>query len=702
MSEVKHITGDAGGYLVGRRHSNGGIKAINKSTGQPLEMEGGEVVITRDAVSDETKRSFNGKMMTNREILSHINQSGGGVAFEEGGEVPDSIDYIDMQFEYDGEQLDSKGVLAKMALGGELSSLLDGLNSDFSLNQELDLVGSEQAVENFATGGSTRRQKAKISGVLKLVEPLESEFGQQRDAFYIYNAPFPFFQPGGRGSYKFYSTASEAAYIIRQIFKQSFPSQKISVTSSKFSGGDSVDIYPDDPRGWISQEAKDFAFGLERNFRAGTFDGMTDSYDYSKNRPTLKIDAVDGVDWKMDIDKNENLGAEIDIDAKYVSVNNRPKFGSAAYEEFVKIEEQKQEQSVGVPKNNSEVGIEILEPDEQPQQQISTNKDFDTQDEIKKLGTLIDDFQFLIDVTPDYQFEKKAELGSKLSELYSQYNLYASKDNNYLNALRVKTINGVYDPLMRLIKADCDIDKKIKRDPSTYASKVYGTDLVFDGLGELRPSFRNWFGDFVFNKQSDSLIVSQSKVYNDKEDFFKYNPLIVWHGLKNLKDQFRTHKFPTTYFAVNKDYADYFAKVRGGEGYVIPFYLNVRNPLDLTPFGIKKVSPKDFMDYLFLKTSMTPEELGFPSAILQAGIPDLEVWVYIRRFPSFVEAIRKTKFFDGFHFFENNPAIAEDSSGYQTEVWTTFYANQSKAIYDRTHEVLGQDNSMWFKKGGKL
>ena len=58
MAEVRHNKGEAGGYLVGRRHSNGGIKAVNKSTGQPLEMEGGEVVITRDAVSDSKKRSF--------------------------------------------------------------------------------------------------------------------------------------------------------------------------------------------------------------------------------------------------------------------------------------------------------------------------------------------------------------------------------------------------------------------------------------------------------------------------------------------------------------------------------------------------------------------------------------------------------------------------------------------------------------------
>lgn len=133
MSEVKHISGEAGGYLVGRRHSNGGIKAINKSTGQPLEMEGGEVVITRDAVSDPEKRSFNGKMMTNREILSAINQSGGGVAFEEGGEVPESMHFdMDSEFEYGGttmcgcdvaQQMSKSYSSPKFEEGGEIIDL---------------------------------------------------------------------------------------------------------------------------------------------------------------------------------------------------------------------------------------------------------------------------------------------------------------------------------------------------------------------------------------------------------------------------------------------------------------------------------------------------------------------------------------------------------------------------------------------------
>lgn len=84
---ITHKAGNAGGLLVGNRHSEGGIKAVNKSTNSPLEMEGGEVVITRNAVSDNEKREFEGQMLTNREILSKINESGGGVSFEDGGKV---------------------------------------------------------------------------------------------------------------------------------------------------------------------------------------------------------------------------------------------------------------------------------------------------------------------------------------------------------------------------------------------------------------------------------------------------------------------------------------------------------------------------------------------------------------------------------------------------------------------------------------
>ena len=102
---MTHKAGAAGGLLVGNRHSEGGIKAINKSTGQPLEMEGGEVVITRDAVSDDTKREFEGEMLSNREILSRINESGGGVSFAEGGDIPNKCACMGKQYKFGGKMM---------------------------------------------------------------------------------------------------------------------------------------------------------------------------------------------------------------------------------------------------------------------------------------------------------------------------------------------------------------------------------------------------------------------------------------------------------------------------------------------------------------------------------------------------------------------------------------------------------------------
>ena len=137
--EVKHTMGKAGGYLVGRRHTEGGIKAMNKATGQPLEMEGGEVVITRNAVSDSKTREFEGQMLTNREILSKINESGGGVSFEDGGEVM----VCGNQYNYGGTLMSDHDILHQMAVGGELDDMNEmefeygGDVSDFKLKNKI-------------------------------------------------------------------------------------------------------------------------------------------------------------------------------------------------------------------------------------------------------------------------------------------------------------------------------------------------------------------------------------------------------------------------------------------------------------------------------------------------------------------------------------------------------------------------------------
>ena len=123
----------------------GGIPAIVKPTKQPIEMEGGEVVITKKAVSDPRKREFNGKMMTNREILSAINQSGGGVAFEDGGEVPHKCACSGKEYAFGGNVMKDFDIVNNLLSEGE---------QYFAGIEDFDLPYSERIKNLYAAGGN--------------------------------------------------------------------------------------------------------------------------------------------------------------------------------------------------------------------------------------------------------------------------------------------------------------------------------------------------------------------------------------------------------------------------------------------------------------------------------------------------------------------------------------------------------------------
>jgi hypothetical protein len=107
--------GKKGGYFEGRSHAEGGIKAYNKDTGQMIEVEGEEVIITKGAVKDPQKREFEGEMLTNREILSRINQSGGGVSFAKGGEMDShKCGCSGKKYKYGGEMMDDYTIIKLM------------------------------------------------------------------------------------------------------------------------------------------------------------------------------------------------------------------------------------------------------------------------------------------------------------------------------------------------------------------------------------------------------------------------------------------------------------------------------------------------------------------------------------------------------------------------------------------------------------
>jgi hypothetical protein len=123
--------GKDGGYFDGRSHAKGGIKAYNETNNQPIEVEGGEVIITKRAVADNTKREFEGQMLTNKEILSKINEGGGGVSFKQGGKV-DSKENEEENENYTPSQLNKKlfphAYKKEYKSGGKLSDTISIVN----------------------------------------------------------------------------------------------------------------------------------------------------------------------------------------------------------------------------------------------------------------------------------------------------------------------------------------------------------------------------------------------------------------------------------------------------------------------------------------------------------------------------------------------------------------------------------------------
>ena len=74
-----------GGLTKGPSHKNGGIPMVVKSTGQKVELEGGEGVINKKSMSDNTQYKVEG---TPRQIASAINEiNGNGVRFDEGAKL---------------------------------------------------------------------------------------------------------------------------------------------------------------------------------------------------------------------------------------------------------------------------------------------------------------------------------------------------------------------------------------------------------------------------------------------------------------------------------------------------------------------------------------------------------------------------------------------------------------------------------------
>jgi ppGpp synthetase/RelA/SpoT-type nucleotidyltranferase len=107
------------GLFVGKSHKEGGIPMVVKSTGQRIEVEGGESITNKTSMADTKRRTLTG---TNCEIISQINtQNGNGVAIDCDSVVGKKYEYKDGGMIYEPKFMHPTNSKMKSALKNDFN-----------------------------------------------------------------------------------------------------------------------------------------------------------------------------------------------------------------------------------------------------------------------------------------------------------------------------------------------------------------------------------------------------------------------------------------------------------------------------------------------------------------------------------------------------------------------------------------------------
>lgn len=358
----------------------------------------------------------------------------------------------------------------------------------------------------------------------------------------------------------------------------------------------------------------------------------------------------------------------------------------------------------------SQKGGQQLQPTSEPKTEYEKEvKQFEQKkdpnySEKNKLKKELKDLVELKDLISDIDFEDKVNVSTLIIKTQNKINDIIAKEVEQRIG-EAKIFDELFEQSFTPIRNRYD-DKMEKNDlvelvaPNGEMSDLNEevTNLVNSEL------FTEWFGDFktayFYRNLPEFGGIRVSKVLSEK-----FEPLVVWHGTGKQFSYFRFDNFPAAYFAVNRKYSDFFAKAHSedGVGYVLPFFIKINNPLDLSFFKNEKVASKDFFDWMYLKTGMTPEQLEINPLMLDSSMPPVPIWVYLRNNPTMLKKLADMGVYDGIKFYEFNPNLDPSDEAYETLAYITFDPHQSKlADPERGQILLASLKSFMLKKGGKL
>ena len=170
-----------GGVVVGKRHSeedeNGtGERFLVESTGQVVEVEGGEGVLCKESMSSDKKYDLDGEKLTGRQIASKLNHRYGGVEFAEGGEVGHVCGCRSKKYMHGGElpsatlQGLSGGEAVVTVKTMESKDLYNFQGRKMNPRQILSKINADSGGKKFEEGGTIDLTKNIMEKQLKLTK----------------------------------------------------------------------------------------------------------------------------------------------------------------------------------------------------------------------------------------------------------------------------------------------------------------------------------------------------------------------------------------------------------------------------------------------------------------------------------------------------------------------------------------------------
>ena len=781
--KIVHASGDAGGMLVGKRHSNGGIKAINKSTGQPLEMEGGEVVITRDAVSDPKKRSFNGKMMTNRQILSAINESGGGVSFADGGQVPNDLQFdCNAEYEYGGKTMCGKDLA--YALGGVTTAIVTDPNEAMA-----DLQSTYGFDDVYAKGGTIECGSCDWSWDRK----------DGGDDMYVCNrcgtdnkkyfGTDNSFEEGGfvKGTSK-----GEVIAMLNDIYN--FPlesgsgAKKVMITKTEVPN---ENLYIQFGRAKAQRLSSEVIGQLFYPLGKNTIDKViVESNDYSNLTPPTEIFSITELINFFD-DKNGGRyyftfysnNIEIGSSIKLIGRKRKPTGWKKGYyfglkdikkdiNNFLQIVQNQLPSDVGLNLTSFILGItpnaiknktesdeaekikkEKEKKERKERQLLEANvfnyeKNFSLMNEIAEKGIWKDlgfsepfeqekinvekdysklkvDLMMLKDLLPNFQGSKdliqRKRILKEMKKIQDKINGVGIEINETLaNTNDLFTSEGLLNyyftqstqsPVLKLNKP-CGLPT-----PNGEKSRL----PISAYLNVRTREFKNWFGDWEVAYNTNNYNGCSIMIDEDTKE-----PKVYYHGVAKFRGvrgkgamgsgvrrpygAFTPTNFNASYFADNMEYAKFYSgtsdllpKRFKTDGFVYSLFLNVRNPIDLLPLGLK-CSYKNIKDYLLVAYGI---ELEYNNVLLEKMDNDINsinnTWQYIRNDELLIERL-KDYGYDAIFQVGDIPKYdkkTEKVIGFiEDKEFLTFYPNQVKSVGVIKSFYGNMFDDIRFKKGG--